>query len=118
MPLQTPPVKSATVVLDVRAEFRTASVPVRVLDTHEIERLELSRAPESTPDILRLYGGDFYRCVIRKDDWKEIRDKKLTIWDETTATTPRGQSVEITRYDIDHWAIEGGASTSGFAVWK
>ena len=110
-----------THIESVRAEFRTVSVPVRVLDTHEVERLELGKAPESTPDYSRFYGGDFYVCVIKKDDWKEIRDKKLKklkIWDETMATTPRGQSIKVVGYDIDHWAIKGGGFSSGLPMWK
>lgn len=107
-----------THVTDATVEFRTHSIPQRVLDTYTKEELKVYRSPRSSPDLM---GGEFYQCVVKKADWQEAMPAKLTQWavsDAMTAITPRGQTVEFTSYDIDHWVLNPWRSLFATAVWE
>ena len=104
-------------VTDVKVEFRTDSYPQRVLETQTAPALQVRRAPRPSPDFM---GAENHYCVIRKTDWPSAMSARLTLVasDWMAATTPRGQEVEITGYDIDHWVVKGAGLLGPLAVWE
>ena len=79
--------------------------------------LDLQRSPETHP--IGAGGRYVHMCVIPKDAWPELRDNQASrdsTWgDMIKMTTPRGQNLELSGYDIDHWTTMGGG---GIPTWK
>ena len=101
-----------THVSNVILEIRTDSFPRQVLETHTKEELKVHRAPRSLGNVRGKWGvGErgVYFCVVKKSDWPEAMPAKLSSpsRDEVTAITPRGQTVSLVQYDIDHWVLLG-----------
>ena len=97
-----------TNVTDATVEFRTHSIPQRVLDTYSKAELKVHRAPSSHQTLLR---DDIYPCVVKKAGWPEAVPAEINITpsDVALAMTPRGQEVRLWPYDIDHWHLSGSS---------